>query len=326
MKVVVASLRPNYFDSSGLVGALKRFCGLDVTLLTNYPKETINVYNWSLPRKRCAYIFELERATRLIEECDLLVICGLGFILHMFRGPQRARYNELMTPVMNARKIMIVSDAAVFEDIWSEHLKNYEQIYALPSLFHYLKSFDPKPIYHTNWAFAKPRSTNGRLVIGHSPGHKRETDRKGTQVIREVVESLDYELQVIEDMSHEDCVCAKAKMDIFIEQFPNINAISHNCATHYNLPPYLGSLGKSGQEGMCTGCATITSGEFADTDGHFPFPPVIIANTREKLQSELSALVTDRNHLKNVQWRQYEWAKKYLDPSFVAHYLMKDYL
>jgi hypothetical protein len=131
------------------------------------------------------------------------------------------------------------------------------------------------------------------FTVSHSPRNSRKQSRKGSDKIKEVVESLGLRYELITNMSHAQAVEKKGKSHIHIDQWLEGD--------------YKGGLGKSGLEAIMMGCAVITSG-----DKHKFSPPITyskdlkndilrLVNTWEQQVAEQDKWFKDFNTVENFK-------------------------
>jgi hypothetical protein len=98
---------------------------------------------------------------------------------------------------------------------------------------------------------------NKVLTISHSPRNNSKQGKKGTKLIKEIVQSLGLKFDLISNISHQQAVKRVGQSHIFIDQIID------------REDGYKGGIGKSGLEAIMMGCAVITSG-----DKHKFSPPI----------------------------------------------------
>ena len=118
------------------------------------------------------------------------------------------------------------------------------------------------------------------ITICHSPGHKGNSGEKGTDLIIDVVRTIQKEFDNIEFIllggdkwvSNDECIKIKAGCDIFIDKVGEDSA---------------GGIGKSGIESICLGIPTISSIHKSDFSGRYSNLNIISGNTSEDLYNNL---------------------------------------
>jgi hypothetical protein len=324
------SVFPNYFNATGLADALEDCQGHEVLQAAHLGSgEGTKYYQWATHSK----VFDMRNLANLkeaVKTADCIIVCGM-MVFHIWNQMRRDKQfagrlyestDAFWADVPDGTKVIgVVSDSAILERDWSDVLPRFDAIFAMPDLFDYVHHDKLYPALQVNTAFHAPHEPRAKVVIGHSPGNKRANNRKGTNEISDVLGDLsqryDFEFRVLSDMTHEECVTAKGDMDIFIDQLQD----PPHSTIMDGLPPFLGALGKSGQEAMCNGCATITSANLVSTEPYFPNPPVIIANRKAILRYEVENLMRYPQYRYHKATEQYEWASKYLTPEFVSRYI-----
>jgi len=333
MNITLLCIFPNYFNATGLCQALEDHCGHTVTQFVNVHKPQ-DFYHWPVHHRHCA-LHDMVSLKESLSQSDLVIVCGamvfLGWQTHSklpaFKEYTYASLDDFWADIPDtAKTAMIVSDSAILEQDWTDTISRFDTVFAMPDLFDYVKHPNLYPALQANEAFqwpTKPRP-HRTIQIGHSPGNKEAKNRKGTRAIIKVMGELlrdgfRFQFSILAGLSHEECVKAKQEMDIFIDQLQD----PPQSPVGKGMKPFLGALGKSGQEAMCNGCATITSGNLVSTEPYFPNPPVIIANTKAMLKYEIANLLRHPHHRYNKAQEQYAWAKQYLSPEFVSYHIMR---
>jgi hypothetical protein len=330
MNILVMSVFPNYFNATGLADALEDCQGHEVLQAAHLGSGGgKKYYEWGTHSK----VFEMRNLANLkeaVKTADCIIVCGM-MVFHIWNqirlqinsaGIVYKNTDAFWADVPDKTKVIgIVSDSAILERDWSDVLQRFDAIFAMPDLFDYVHHERLYPALQVNTAFHAPHEPRDKVVIGHSPGNKMASNRKGTDEISDVLGDLsqtyNFEFRVLADMTHEQCVTAKGDMDIFIDQLQD----PPHSTIMDGLPPFLGALGKSGQEAMCNGCATITSANLVSTEPYFPNPPVIIANRKAILRYEVENLLRYPRYRYHKATEQYEWASEYLTAEFVSRYI-----
>ena len=135
------------------------------------------------------------------------------------------------------------------------------------------------------------RDQSHKVRICHSPGHKGNSDEKGTKIIQKVISELMLEFDNIEYvllggkswMDNAECLEVKSSCNIFIDK------VGVNSA---------GGIGKSGIESICLGIPTISSVHKTRFQGRYEQLKVISSNTHEELLNTLRKLISDPNYYK----------------------------
>lgn len=165
-------------------------------------------------------------------------------------------------------------------------------------------------IYYHPFEYEGEVRKNGRMLVSHSPFSLHKKNLKGTRFIKRVIEEIGVELEVIAGVSWRESIERKSKAHIFVDQV---------------IPPdeigWHGGLGKSGIEGMATGCLTMTSGRFADERSSIPPPPVVQV-TREDFKDKLLHYITHDDEREMLAREQKRWVEKYLNYEFQSTYLI----
>lgn len=333
MNITLLCVYPNYFNATGLCQALERHCGHIVTQFLTVDKSEKKFYNWPLHHRHYD-LHDMPMLKECLKLSDLVIVCGVMTLLMwekhsklpIFDGHVYKDLDAFQADIPKAKTALIVSDSAILEQDWTERISMFDTVLAMPDLFDYVDHPKLYPALQVNDVFEAPQPTrDGKLVvIGHSPGNKKVKDRKGTSAIIDVLsdvrkDDFDFRFEVIFGLSHDECIRRKQGMDIFIDQLQD----PPKSTVGKGMPPFLGALGKSGQEGMCNGCATITSGNLVSTRPYFPDPPVIIANTRSILKYEIENLLRHPQYRFTKALEQHKWAERYLNPNTVSRYIME---
>lgn len=193
--------------------------------------------------------------------------------------------------------------------------------YATPDLIQYC--YDTTiPVYHTiTIPNFKTDKTADRIVISHSPGSKVEW--KGTDLIISAIEKIknkhEITFNLLTDKSWNECLKIKAQSHIFIDQIV-LGDKNFDQSRFRNNKKYLGSIGKSGLEGMLLGCCTISGCQKHNTDSYFPTPPVVYTDCK-KIKKDLESLIENPDRIEIAANEQKNWAQKYLSPEFVSKHL-----
>ena len=329
MNIALLSVYPNYFNASGLATAIEEHCGHKVTHIVSTVKPE-KFYHWQL-HHRMLNFYDMPNVRQCIKDSDLVIVSGIIVFQAWIAMSEIPRLNNqcYLTPDQfwddirpGVKTSIIISDSGILSRNWKEELAPFDTVLSMPDLFDYIEYPTIYPVLQVNDVFAPPEKPTDKVVIGHSPGNKGKTNRKGTLAIQEVIDEVskdyDFDFKILTDLPHAECIREKAGMDIFIEQLQD----PPQSYVGDGMKPFLGALGQSGQEAMCSGCATITSARLADTEPYFPNPPVLICNTKAALKNDLKALLEKPNHRYATARLQYHWACKYLNPEFVATHIM----
>jgi hypothetical protein len=102
----------------------------------------------------------------------------------------------------------------------------------------------PHPIDTERFKYAW---TDGR-VLGHSPS---TASRKGTAELLEAVQGLDVELELIQNVSHSECMARKARCNLFFDQ------AGHESRESLGTGAVIGWYGNSALEAAVHGIPTI---------------------------------------------------------------------
>lgn len=333
MKITLLCVYPSYFNATGLAVALEEHCGHNVTQFVkeNKPKK---FYHWPLHHK-CELLRNMKKLRESISGADLVIVCG-AMVFYLWEHHRRNKMlkqfvhyydslDDFWGDISNGtRTAMIVSDSAIVERDWTKEFSRFDTVFAMPDLFNYVHHPNLYPALQVNHIFKEPRRTQGNPFIGHSPGNKMCKNSKGTNSIIDVLSEISnkgfkFKFKILSDLTHDECIKQKQKMDIFIDQLQDPPQV----AVCKGMKPVTGALGKSGQEGMCNGCATITSTNLVSTEPYFPNPPIIVANTTHVLKYQVENLLRHPEYRYTKAKQQYKWAREYLSPEFVSRYIMR---
>ena len=246
-------------------------------------------------------------------ECDHLIIIGCLALV---------KYSNIKDKKFKSVAVIFSDTNFCIHHRWcNKYVKKHNiPVYAMPDLHDYL-TVPYIPAYQTitlpDVEVEKPYNP---IIICHSPGAKGKYNYKGTKQINEIVKSLsnDYniEYKCLTNLKWEDCIKEKSTANIFVDQIVKGNP--HMPQKRFGgKVTYNGALGKSGIEAMLLGCCTITTMNQVNTEPYFPFPP-ILNTTYTDLGNCLRCLIEYSCERNMIAQRQYEWAKKYCSPEFVA--------
>ncbi|MHC4526261.1 MAG: class I SAM-dependent methyltransferase [Planctomycetota bacterium] len=331
MNVTLLCIYPSYFNATGLCGAIEKHCGHTVTQFVSSKVQDKLTYSWPLHHRNC-HLQDIDRLNKEMAKSDLVIVCGAMVLLGWQLMSMKPEFKDFTYSSLDdffsnipekTKTAMIISDSAILERDWTKEISRFDAVVAMPDLFDYVRHPNLFPALQVNHRFKEPRTPGTKVVIGHSPGNKKELDRKGTRSIGEVLDAVkskgyDFEYRILANLSNAECIREKQKMDIFIDQLQDPQVIP----VGEGMKPFLGALGKSGQEGMCNGCATITSGNLVSNEPYFPNPPIIIANTKAILEYEVEKLLRIPQYRYRKAVEQFNWAREYLRPQFVSQYIM----
>ncbi len=136
---------------------------------------------------------------------------------------------------------------------------------------------------------------NNNFTICHSPGHKGRGNEKGTNIIRNTIDSLalNSKLKINYNqlgdeiwLTHDECLKEKSKCDIFIDKLGEASA---------------GGIGKSGIEGICMGIPTISAMHKSTLSGRYENLSQVACDSVEGLASEITNLMTDAEYYQEKQ-------------------------
>lgn len=136
---------------------------------------------------------------------------------------------------------------------------------------------------------------DAKRTVAHSPSKRH---MKGTELIQEVCPDL----ELIEGVSHEECVRRRRESIFFVDQ---LNAA-------------VGGFGVSALEALASGAIV-----FADLR-HVPAaewrPPIVDVRTADELRACLQEVQSPDYPLHRLRLESVTWAAKYTSPEAVAHY------
>jgi len=242
----------------------------------------------------------------VINSTDHLIIFGIISLSYI-------QHKHIIFP--NIKKCtLIISDTTFKRNInrWNTYIKTHKNIEVLimPDLIRFLNTnIKYRPYYqHINIDGVELQEKTNDVTISHSPGLKYKSNLKGTTGIIKVLQG--YDLDVIHEVSWNECIRRKSKSHYFVDQIDINGGIG-----------YSGGLGKSGLEAMLLGCLTITDGQPIVTEPYFPNPPVVYANY-STLHSTIEYYINSKVQYDNVVKLQKEWAVKYLSKDFVKNNIL----
>lgn len=149
---------------------------------------------------------------------------------------------------------------------------------------------------------------DGRVRISHSPSDRK---KKGSELIIGVLERFAEraEIDVIESVSHAECLARRARSQIFIDQ----------------LQPAIGGYGVSSIEALAQGCAVLCDyrNVVDDVWSFFPRPPIAQVGSAEQLERAIEQLLDDSAELQRRRCESVAWARANTTPEAVARYYLR---
>jgi len=149
----------------------------------------------------------------------------------------------------------------------------------------------------------KKQKKGEKFVICHSPGHKGNSNSKGTSLISECVATVMAEhSQVVYDqlgaskrsfLKHDECIRRKALASIFIDKVGG--------------PELAGGIGKSGIESLCLGIPTISCMHSTTFTEQYPSERLQVIDIRNYLDlgKEIRRLYKDEDYYLEMQEKAY---------------------
>lgn len=177
-------------------------------------------------------------------------------------------------------------------------------IFTMPDLVKYTENSIPllQPM-----DFRYKEKKYSEFTVCHSPGAKGDTDEKGTQLIKDVVNELKMNFSLIENMSNNECLIEKAKCHVFIDKISKHSA----------------GVGKSGLESVYMGIPTICSMSDFHYKGIYKIIPIIEIETQDKLKKILLKLKIDTGYYEYIAKRTKNWSTN-LDMENTVKYIMEN--
>lgn len=242
--------------------------------------------------------------------CDHLFIVGATCL---------KRYSKIKKTFKTVA--VILSDSKTCSEYkWvNEYIKEKKLIvYAMPDLYEAL-TIDYVPVYQIIKLPEIDIKKSMKLLVSHSPGYKYSDNLKGSKEIFDIIKQLkikyDFDYKCLTGLDYNTCIIEKSKSHIFIDQLIYNNyKIKTN---RWGDIKYNGGLGKSGLEAMNLKCCVITGGKIQTTEPYFPVPPVMFTDYYD-FYNTLEMVIQNESLRDSIIKNQYEWAKKYTSPEFVA--------
>ncbi len=151
-----------------------------------------------------------------------------------------------------------------------------------------------------------PTPAGDRVRVAHSPSNR---GKKGTELIIKVLADFDVDVDLIEGVSHAECLKRRSEAHIFIDQ----------------IHPDIGGFGASSVEAMAQGCAVLCDihNVVDEVFEYIKKPPILPVNNEHELRQTLRWLIEDRDALELVRGRSVVWAVSHASPEAVARYWLK---
>jgi hypothetical protein len=145
---------------------------------------------------------------------------------------------------------------------------------------------------------------DSELVVSHSPSKR---DKKGTDAILAALRGTDLDL--IEGVSHAECLRRRAGSQIFIDQ----------------LVPSIGGFGKSSVEAMAQGCAVLSDMRHIcdEVFVHYERPPILDVRSPEEMAHVVRMLLERPSYLSQTRRASLDWSVRVSSPKAVGAYWLR---
>ena len=325
MRICVVAYYCTYAGAAQLARALHRFTSHSVQLVYKRPDR----YGFHMLHPAVAWDDDPEGVVDAVQRADVLLFAGTPSVWKFFERfiyyhPHAAFGSDPYAWLAKRQTATFVTDSWFYEDPprYNRMLQDTGGVvFMMPDLEPYYEGLIPPVPYYQPVETPKVPKAD-RLTICHSPGGKADSDLKGSRAVARVIGQLreehTFDYQVLSGLSHAQCLQAKGRAHLFIDQMVDRPAGD-------GFPRYRGGLGKSGLEAMRMGCVVVTSGDPPDLPGALADPPVAWVRGAAELYRCLAHVLplwgTER-------WREmykesYAWAKQYTDPEWVARHVVE---
>lgn len=318
MKIVVWSEHSLYGGAAFLIEGIRKGHEAHLCCLNkepyNYGPEDNEIVYWRKDKARVA---------KLIDEADALIVVATISLRYLMEivGFRNLRSKPIAIVIGDSH---YCNNNKFFNNIFRE---NGLYVFMMTDKYHFCDDdiklrpyFPPAEL----GGLAVPKFD--RLTVTHLPGTKYELNEKGTKELIELFKKIegersDVDLKVHTKLNWKECIKIKAQSHIFVDQIIKNNKNAGEMRYKSGLI-YEGGLGKSGLEGMLAGTLTIASGSPIDTEPYFPKPPVVWADYFT-IEAVLKSWL-DFKAVEEKAQEQLEWAKAYINPDFVAEYILRE--
>jgi len=324
LKIALVAKSCEHSGAAGLASCLSKLDDVSATLL--YHIKSPYKFFSMFPRSR-QYGYHREYYIEKIISADWILMMGWPAVeRHTFRMCESPLWKGKMLPHphewLSKRKVACFATGGV----WFGDRVKYEEckgifnkistlVFATPDKFPLVEFSVPTYPYFQPVETVEVEKSK-TILLSHSPGLKIDEDVKGTAIIRDIFKRIckeysNVKYEILSGLSYKECIVAKAKAHIFVDQFiPNYTS------------QWSGGLGKSGLEAMAAGCATITTGKLSSTRLYFPECPVLLVSSKDELYHIIRDLVIHPNKLTCTQQMHKTWIEKYASPECVAEHVM----
>lgn len=253
-----------------------------------------------------------ERAREVLEGCKLLLICDCGGFLTLvrylaletggkFRWEPPAPLPEPLSRWLRDKSLVVFWTGSVYSD---RHKEMNALVAGLPCKRRYamcdLLRHDPLalPLMQTYDGLVPVDKKFDAFTVCHSPGQKRESNRKGTTLVEASLDQLagriPVERQILDGIPHRKALVIKAMSHVFVDQVASM----------------AGGIGKSGLEAMCLGVPTLCDMRNELSVAPYNDIPVLDVSDADSLTAAIELLYHDEAERQKLGAECYRWSQR----------------